>query len=113
MCSVRAGTRSTKEVRGCEGDEYVDEIGNGPGIGGRVRGTYPIGTASLRVAIHQRLRVNRVRSSLWSLEEYAPGSPAEDREGTRACARNSDHDRPIHANTKTRNGTQATVESWW
>jgi hypothetical protein len=49
MCSFREGTRSTKEVRGCEGDECVDDIGKGPGIGGRVRGRYTMGTASLQV----------------------------------------------------------------
>lgn len=47
VCSFRVGTRSIKDVRGCDGDECVDAIGNGPGKGGRVRGTYPIGTINL------------------------------------------------------------------
>jgi len=39
------------------------------------------------------------------LEVYAPRSPAEEGEWARTRARNSNHDRPDHANTKPRNGT--------
>lgn len=47
VCSFRVGTRSTNDVRGCDGDKCVDDTENGPDEGGRVRGTYPIGTISL------------------------------------------------------------------
>lgn len=45
-------------------------------------------------------------------EVYAPRSPAEEGEWARTRARNSDHDRPVYADTKARDGTQSTVECW-
>ncbi len=55
VSSLRVETMSTKEVRGCAGDIGVDNIGNGPGKDGRVRGTYLIGTTNLYIApIHQQ-----------------------------------------------------------
>jgi len=70
VSSLRVETMSTKEVRGCAGDIGVDNIGNGPGKDGRVRGIYLIGTA-IRVGRRKReSALVRVRVTVTTIDQF-------------------------------------------
>jgi hypothetical protein len=66
VCSLRAGMRSINNVGDGVGNVRDKDIGNGPRKDGRVRGTYPIGTESLRAQhMHKRrikLNIGGVRT---------------------------------------------------
>ena len=116
MCgilSLRVGTKSENNVAVGEGDIRDGDIGNGPREGGRVRGTYPIGTESLRVqhtsyphecGLKAKIRLN--------IGRYAPRYPAEKRQWVRERACSYDRNRPFYTNTESGDASQTTVEGW-
>lgn len=70
VCSLRAGIRSINNVGDGVGNVRDKDMGNGPRKDGRVRGTYPMGTESLRA---QRMHKRGTRLNIGDVRTVSPG----------------------------------------